>query len=200
MGARVGLFSPAPYLLMHNKSDRLCRTKAGLVIIDIQERLLPAIDGQARVVQNSLRMIQGAVILGLPLFATEQYRKGLGPTVPEIAQAVPGFSPLQKLTFSACGASDFVQQLQAKGVSQVLLCGIETHVCVCQSALDLLDQAFRVFVVADAVASRAPENHHLGLERTRDAGAILVSTEMALFELLGAAGTEEFKQVLSLVK
>jgi nicotinamidase-related amidase len=93
-----------------------------------------------------------------------------------------------------------VKALRAKGVKDVILCGIEAHVCVSQTCLDLLDQGFRVFVVADAVSSRTPENHRLGVERMRDAGAIVVSTEMILFELLERAGTEEFKQVLALVK
>jgi nicotinamidase-related amidase len=185
---------------MDKKSRMLWRTGASLVVVDIQERLLPAICERERVVQNALRLVKGATVLGLPLFATEQYRNGLGPTIPELARAIAGFAPLQKLTFSVCGAAGFIESLKSKNISDVLLCGIETHVCVCQSALELLEQGFHVFVVADAVSSRTPENHRLGLERMRDAGAILVSTEMALFELLRSAGASEFKQVLALVK
>jgi nicotinamidase-related amidase len=120
--------------------------------------------------------------------------------VAEIAKAVDGFAPLEKMAFSACGAKGFVEALAARNSSQVLLCGIETHVCVSQTCLDLLDAGFSVFVAADAVSSRAPENHRLGLERMRDTGAVIVSTEMALFELLEKAGTDEFKQILNLVK
>lgn len=185
---------------MQRNPLRLVRDKAALIVVDIQERLLPAIFERERVAQNSLRLIRGAGVLGLPIIATEQYRKGLGTTMPEIAKAIQGFAPLEKLAFSACGAKGFVEALAARNSSQVLLCGIETHVCVSQTGLDLLDAGFDVFVAADAVSSRTPENHRLGLERMRDAGAVIVSTEMALFELIEKAGTDEFKQILTLVK
>src|SRR5258708_7054454 len=170
---------------MKKKSLRIERAKAGLVVVDIQERLLPAIFEKERLIQNTLHLIRSATILGLPIFATEQYRKGLGATAPEIASAISGFSPLEKVPFSACGAKGFISALKSNKVSHVLLSGMETHVCILQTCLDLLDKGFRVFVVADAVSSRAPENHRLGLQRMRDAGAIIVTTEMALFEMLG---------------
>jgi nicotinamidase-related amidase len=170
------------------------------VVVDIQERLLPAIHEPQRVVQNSLRLIRGANILRLLILATEQYRKGLGPTVPEVASALAEVAPVEKLSFSACGADGLLATLRTKKITDVLLCGIEAHVCVSQTGLDLLDAGFRVFVVADAVSSRTAENHRLGLQRLEKAGAVLVSTEMALFELLERAGTEEFKRILELVK
>ncbi len=176
------------------------RATAGLVVVDIQERLLPSIFEKGRVVQNSVRLIKGAAILGLPVLATEQYRKGLGATVPEIAGAFAAFAPMEKVSFSGCGAEGFVAGLKAKRVSDAILCGIETHVCVSQTCLDLLEEGFRVFVAADAVSSRTPENYRIGIERMKDAGAVIVSTEMVLFELLERAGTEEFKQILPLVK
>jgi nicotinamidase-related amidase len=138
--------------------------------------------------------------LNLPLFASEQYRKGLGATVPEVAGAIPGFAPFEKLAFSACGAAGLLDALRARNITDVLLCGIEAHVCVCQTCLDLLDAGFRVFVVAEAVSSRTAENRQHGLERMRMAGAAIVSTEMVLFELLQRAGTDQFKQILGLVK
>lgn len=179
---------------------RVTRANTGLVMVDIQERLLPAICERERVVQNALRLIKGAGILNLPVLVTEQYRKGIGVTVPEIASAIPDFAPIEKTAFSCLGAPGFVERLRSRGVSEVVLCGIETHVCVCQTTLDLLTAGFRPFVVADAISSRTPANHRLGVERMRDAGAIIVSTEMILFELLERAGTDEFKQVLALVK
>ena len=185
---------------MPRKSLRLLRAKAGLVVVDVQERLLPAIYESQRVVQNTVRLIQGATRLRVPIFATEQYRKGLGPTVPEVAAVIPGFAPMEKLAFSACGASGFTPALKKRKISEAILCGVEAHVCVSQTCLDLLEKAFRVFVVADAVSSRTPENYRFGLDRMRAAGAVIVSTEMALFELLERAGTEEFKQILKLVK
>ena len=185
---------------MSNIPHRIARQKVGLVIVDIQERLLPAIHENQRVIANAARLVKGAAIMGLPILVTEQYRKGLGPTVPEVAGAVPAFAAMEKLTFSSCGAEGFVAALEARGVSDVILCGIEAHVCVMQTCLDLLDKGFRTFVVADAISSRTPENHRIAVERMRDAGAIIMSTEMILFELLGRAGTEEFKQFLPLVR
>jgi nicotinamidase-related amidase len=185
---------------MQKRTHRLTRAAAGVVVVDIQERLLPAMSEPQRVVQNSTRLVKGAAVLGLPVFATEQYRKGLGATAPEIGSAIAGFAPMEKMAFSACGVEGFVAALKAKNVSEVLLCGIEAHICIAQTCLDLLDDGFRVFVVADAISSRTAENCRLGIERMRDAGAIIVSTEMALMELLGAAGTSEFKQVQALIK
>jgi nicotinamidase-related amidase len=186
---------------MHTHPHRLHRATTALVVVDLQERLLPAMFERERVLENSVRLIQGAAALDLPVIATEQYRKGLGGTVPEIAEVLPGgVVRLEKVAFSACGAAGFTPALEAMKVSEVLLCGIETHVCVCQTALDLLEAGCNVFTVADAVSSRSPETHRLGLERMRDAGATIVSTEMALFELLEKAGTEEFKKILPLIK
>jgi nicotinamidase-related amidase len=185
---------------MQQPSLRLTRAKAGLVVVDVQERLLPAIFEQPRVVQNTVRLIQGAAVLQVPIFVTEQYRKGLGSTVPEVAAAIPGFAPMEKLAFSACGAAGFIPALEQKKVSEAILCGIEAHVCVSQTCLDLLEKGFRVFVAADAVSSRTPQNYRSGLDRMRAAGAVIGSTEMVLFELLERAGTDEFKQILNLVK
>lgn len=185
---------------MQTNCRRLSRSRAGLLVVDIQERLLPAISDKDRVVRNARTLIKGACILGIPVFASEQYRKGLGPTVAEIAQAIPRFAPFEKLAFSAFGAPGLAAALKSAKVSDVILCGIEAHVCVTQTCLDLLDAAFGVFVAADATSSRTPDDWRCGVERMRDAGAAILSTEMVLFELLQRAGTEEFKQVLALVK
>jgi nicotinamidase-related amidase len=170
------------------------------LVVDIQEKLLPAIFERERVVAEALRLIRGARVLGLPVFATEQYRKGLGATVPEVAEAIAAFAPLEKLTFSACGRPELLNAFRAHGVADVLICGIEAHVCVCQTALDLRKTEFRPFVIADAISSRTPENWHLGLDRMGQAGVTIASTEMVLFELLERAGTEEFKAILALVR
>ena len=186
--------------MMQSTTRRIVRERAALAVIDIQERLLPVMHEKDRVVRNSVRLIQAAAILNVPVLVTEQYRKGVGVTVPEVAAVIPGFAPVEKLAFSCCGAGGFVQSLRGKGVSDVSLCGIEAHVCVTQTCLDLLDEGFRPFVVTDAISSRTVENHQSGIARMRDAGAVIVSSEMILFELLGRAGTEEFKQILPLVK
>ena len=141
-----------------------------------------------------------APVKPVPVIATEQYRKGLGATVPEVAAAIPDFAPMEKVAFSAHGAADFAAALEKNEISEPILCGMEAHVCVTQTCLDLLAQGFRVFVAADAVSSRTPDNYRYGIDRMRAAGAVIVSTEMVLFELLEQAGTDEFKQVLALVK
>lgn len=185
---------------MSNQYRKINRDQAGLLVVDVQERLLPAMCQPNLVVQNTARLIRGAHVLGLPLAITEQYRKGLGPTLAELAEAIQGFAPIEKLSFSACGAPDLERWLQDRGVRDVLLCGIEAHVCVTQSCLDLLAQGRHVFVIADAISSRSPENVQWGIGRMRDAGASILSTEMALFEMLGHAGTDAFKKIQSLVK
>jgi nicotinamidase-related amidase len=183
-----------------NGPKRITRHKAGLVIVDIQDRLLPLISKREHLVQNAVRLVKGAAILRLPVFVTEQYRKGVGTTATEIASAISDFAPMEKKAFSCFGAPGFAEALRARGVHDVILCGIEAHVCVLQTCFDLLENGFHPFVVADAISSRTAENHRLGIERMRDAGGIIVSTEMILFELVERAGTDEFKQVLSLVK
>ncbi len=169
-------------------------------MVDIQERLVPAIVDRERMVAEAVRLVRGARALGVPVFATEQNRKGIGATVSEVAEAIPAFAPFDKLTFSACGVPEFVGALRAGAIRDVLLCGIETHVCVCQTALDLIGLGFRPFVVADAVSSRTAENRRLGIDRMRQAGVTIVSTEMALFELLERAGTDDFRSILRLVR
>jgi nicotinamidase-related amidase len=179
---------------------RLHRDRTGLLVVDIQEKLWPAVFEKERVLQNAVRLAKGAALFGRPVFVTEQYRKGLGPTVAELAAAIPGFAPVEKLAFSAGCVPAVLEALRAARLTGLLVCGLEAHVCVCQTCLDLLEHGFQTFVAADAVSSRTAENWRLGLERVREAGATLVSTEMALFEWLGRAGTDEFRQVLSLVK
>jgi nicotinamidase-related amidase len=191
------------------KLPRLTRSTTGLLMVDVQEKLLPAMFESQRVVQNCERLVKGSAILGVPIFVTEQYRKGLGPTVPQLASAINGFAPMEKMAFSACGSANLLPGLKSKNVSDVLLCGIETHVCVSQTCphvcvsqtcLDLLDHGFRVFVAADATSSRTTQNHEIGIERMRSSGTVMVSTEMALLELLESAGNPEFKSILGLIK
>lgn len=176
------------------------REMSCLLVVDVQENLMRAIWEPERVVENCRRLVAGARILGLPLLATTQYARGLGPTVPALAEALGDTEALDKTTFSCCRAAGFCERLRALGRDTVVLCGVETHVCVNQTAHDLIDAGYRVHVVQDAVSSRTPANWQAGLAKMRDAGAILTTTEMLLFELLGAAGTPEFKAVQALVK
>ena len=185
---------------MRYPPQRINRARAGLVIVDMQEHLLPVMAEPERVVQNVVRLARAATLLSLPVFSTEQYRKGLGPTVLEVAEAIPGFAPIEKLSFSVCGAPGFTAGLEYHRISDIILCGVEAHVCVLQSCLDLLEQKLHVFAVADATSSRTLENHQHGLARMRETGAVIVSMEMIVFELLQRAGTDEFRKILPLVK
>jgi isochorismate hydrolase len=179
---------------------RIKRAQAVLLVVDIQEKLLPAMYEPVRVLQNAVRLAKGAQILGVPVWVTEQYRKGLGPTVPELASAISGFAPLEKMAFSALGAEGLRSRFRDLDIQQAIICGIESHVCVTQTCLDLLEACVQPFIVVDGVSSRSSEDCRVGLDRMRHAGAVMVSTEMVLFELLERAGTPEFKQVLPLVK
>ena len=170
----------------------------GLLVVDVQEKLVPAITGRDRMVWNVRRLIDGATILGLPVAGTEQYPKGLGSTVADLAERL-GEVP-SKLTFSCTSCQGVFQGLRDRGVSKLLVCGMETHVCVQQTVLDLLAEGWRVYVAADAVGSRFAIDHGTALGRMDSSGATLTTTEAALFEWCQIAGTPEFKQISRLVR
>jgi nicotinamidase-related amidase len=169
-----------------------------LLVVDVQEKLVGAIAGHARVVWNVRRLIDGARLLGLPVAASEQYPRGLGPTVPELAERL-GPVP-SKLTFSCRGCPQLFADLRARGVCKLLVCGIEAHVCVQQTVLDLLADGWRVYLAVDATGSRFEIDYRTSLARMDSAGATLTTTEAALFEWCDAAGTPEFKQISRLVR
>ena len=174
------------------------REDTSLLVVDMQAKLLPLIVGHERLVWNVRRLIDGAKILGVPLAATEQYPKGLGPTTPELAASL-GTIPA-KLAFSAAECAEIFTTWRDKGIWKILVCGIETHVCVGQTVHDLLGEGFRVFVAADAVGARGLVDHEIALRRMDSSGATLTTTEAALFEWCERAGTPEFKQVSALVR
>lgn len=178
----------------------LKRDKSLLVIVDIQERLAVAMTEKERVVVNTLHLIESARLLGLPLLITEQYPKGLGPTLPEVRNAVQTYAPIEKITFSCCGEKFFMEAVQETEKKQIILIGMETHVCVLQTCIDLLQADYDVHVVADAVCSRTDANYRTALEYMRDAGAVITCTETVLFQLLVKAGTEEFKAISKRIK
>jgi isochorismate hydrolase len=152
------------------------------------------------VLANVSRLAKAAGALALPIWVTEQYPKGLGTTVTELGVLLERWPAREKLAFSVCGAAGLMTEMSAKTVDDVVLCGVEAHVCVAQSCLDMLDAGKRVFVVADAVGSRTPANRDAGIDRMRSSGAVIVSTEMVMFELLETAAAPEFKEVQRLVK
>lgn len=178
----------------------LDRTTCALVIVDIQERLVPAMGHKDTVISNCLHLIEAAKLMNIPILLTEQYPKGLGATIPEIRDALSSYAPVVKTTFSCCGESAFETEMQKTGRKTILLTGMETHVCVLQTALDLMNNGFSVHLVKDAVCSRTKANWQTGVEFMRDAGAVISCTETVLFQLLKAAGTEEFKVIAKRIK
>lgn len=185
---------------MNRHPNILQKDNTALLVIDIQERILPVILEHERVVENTLKLINGFKILSLPVYFTEQYPKGLGPTEPGIRIALGESEAINKMTFSCIGAPGLFDQLKKKEIEQVVVCGIESHVCVMQTALDLLANDFRVHVAADAVSSRRKFDYDIALRRMQNNGAEITLTESVLFELLNVCGTDEFKAVSKLVK
>jgi nicotinamidase-related amidase len=172
-----------------------------LAVIDIQEKLLPRIRDKERVLSNSQLLIRLANVLGLPVVVSTQYAKGLGPTVPSILSLLPDARPVDKLEFGCFGNGEFCSAISLlAGRNTLLLCGIEAHICVMQTALGALSQGLQVHVAADAVGSRTELNWKLGLDRMRDAGCVLSSAEMMLYELLGKSGSPAFKEMLQYIK
>jgi nicotinamidase-related amidase len=177
-------------------TSKLQPDRTTLVVVDVQEGFRRAIPDFERVAKATATLIQGAEAIGIPIVVSEQYPKGLGETAAEVAEHLPeGAEPLEKVVFSAADAEGF----DLGGRDQVLVCGIETHVCVSQTVIDLLDAGTEVQVAEDAVGSRTEENKRVGLHKMERAGAGLTSVETALFELLGRAGTDEFKAIQKLI-
>jgi len=184
---------------MATLQQKLDRSTACVLVVDVQERLAPVMWNFAFVEKYCRAMILAARDLGMPVLATEQYPKGLGSTVASIREALPG-PPIVKMHFS-CGADPaFTQALAATGRKQVIVVGIETHVCVFQTVRDLLGRGYEVYVCADAVTSRFEEHRRVALEQLRGLGAVVTSAETAIFDLLHVCGTPEFKRVSALVR
>lgn len=177
----------------------LIKETTALLIIDIQERILNVINENERVVENSLKLIKGFKAMGLPIYFTEQYPKGLGPTEENIAKELNG-NAIQKMTFSCSGAGDLFKELIEEDIKQVVVCGIEGHVCVQQTVLDLLQNGFQVNLAADAVSSRKKIDYEISLKRMAQHGAEITTSEAVLFELLEVCGTDVFKAVSKIVK
>ncbi|HLH06042.1 MAG TPA: hydrolase [Terriglobales bacterium] len=176
--------------------------ECALLVIDIQEKLLPAIFNKETLVRNAQLLIRLAEILQLPVLLSTQYVKGLGPTVPEIASLLPGVRAVDKLEFGCFGNDDYCAATKSLSGSRntLLLCGMETHICVLQTTLGALNRGYLVHVAADAVGSRTEANWKIGLRRMEQAGAVISSTEMMIYELLQASGTAAFKQMLPYLK
>jgi len=171
-----------------------------LVVIDIQGKLASLMYQKEKFFENVVKMIKGAQVLGIPIIWNEQLPDKLGATIPEIKDVLGDLAPMPKSTFSCCGNPAFVQKLMELDRDSVFLTGMETHVCVYQTTFDLIELDYDVFLVADAVSSRTPENKQIGIEAMKDYGAEITSVEMALFEMLEVAEGDMFKRIIEIVK
>ncbi len=173
---------------------------AVLLIVDIQERLAVVMKERERVVRNNLHLIELAKMINLPFVVTEQYPKGLGRTVSELHAALPPYQPVEKTSFDCCGQPAFLAEIRKLNRKKIIVTGMETHICVLQTAIGLLQEGFFPHMVQDAICSRTEENWRTALEYMRDAGAVITCTETVLFQLLKVAGTEEFKKISQRIK
>ena len=183
------------------KVARLEADRAALLVVDIQEAFRGVIPGGDEIISRTQILAHAATLLGLPIIVSEQYPKGLGHTVPELAERLPEATPvIEKTRFSACGVEGFEEAYDASRCETWVVCGIEAHVCVNQTVHDLLSRGASVHVAADAVSSRTVANRDAGLAKAAQAGAHVTSAEMVLFEMLGQAGGPEFKAISALVR
>ncbi|MBU0726778.1 MAG: isochorismatase family protein [Alphaproteobacteria bacterium] len=176
------------------------RENSCLILVDAQERLLPALEGADRMLAASRLLLVAAARLGVPVLATEQYPKGLGRTVPALAGLLPAGAVIEKLSFNALAEPEMQARVKALNRPTAIVAGAETHVCVLQTAFGLQAAGYRVVIAADAVASRAGQDYALGLARMREACIVVATSEMVAFEWLGRAGTAEFRDIIPLIK
>ncbi len=183
------------------KSHRIEKDDCAVLVVDIQERLLPAIHEGSRMSAQSVRLIQGARVIGVPILWTEQYKKGLGDTTPEIKSAIgDAATPLEKMAFGCLDDENVKKQFSDLKRGTLVLCGIEAHVCVLQTAMRALDEGIRVVLAEDAVSSRKPTDCAAGIARMYHEGVVPATVEMLLMEWMKIAGTETFKKILPIIK
>ena len=179
---------------------RISRDQTTAVIIDIQERLYPHIHKHVELERNTGILIRGLQILQIPILVTEQYRKGLGPTIPSIMETFENFEALEKISFSCCDESRFLRALNLQNKKYVIIAGIESHVCVLQTVMDLIDNGYYPVLVEDCVSSRKENDKAIAVQRMRQEGAIITTYESLLLELCRVAGNETFKKISGLIK
>ena len=170
------------------------------LVVDIQERLFPVMHERDELLNRVLILLEGLKLLEIPVLLSEQYPRGLGPTLQNVLDVLEPNKTVEKISFSCCGEPDFLSQLNQRDRKQVIICGIEAHVCVLQTVIDLVDMGFTPVVVADCISSRNPDDKKVAVERMRSEGAVITTSESLLFELTRVAGTPQFKQISRLVK
>lgn len=179
---------------------RIERTQSAGLVIDIQEKLYPHMDQREELLRRTTILLEGLNVLNIPLVITEQYPKGLGPTLQPLSRLLKDEQVHEKISFSCCGEPAVMDQIHALDRDTIVVCGIEAHVCVLQTVVDLLERGYKPVVVEDCISSRNPADLRVAVERMRSEGAIISTSESILFELARVAGTEQFKAISRLVK
>lgn len=180
--------------------ELLSKEGTALVIIDIQEKLFPHMAEKDRIARNVAKLVKFAKIMKIPIVLTEQYPKGLGHTIPEVRRLIPNIRPIEKVDFNCLGSEEFKACLGRLDAKTLIIAGIESHICVTQTAIDGLSKGYEVYVVSDAVSSRSLADKAIAIERMRQSGVTIVSTEMLIYEVLRKADTAEFREALKLVR
>ena len=172
----------------------------GLALIDVQIKLMAVMSRRHRIVENIVKLIHLSRLFSLPVIVTEQFSRMMGSTLPQIKEALQTYDPIEKMDFNCCAVEYFNSRLESTGLETIILTGVETHICIFQTCLNLLERGYAVQVPQDAVDSRTDENWHVGLELMKGAGAVITSTETIIFQILKRAGTKEFKEMLKIIK
>ncbi|MDO4485409.1 MAG: hydrolase [Bacillota bacterium] len=178
----------------------ISRDNTAFVVIDFQEKLMPAMSGKEQLEDKTVRLIKGMNVLGVPSIVTQQYTKGIGPTIPPVAEALGDFEPIDKTTFSCMKNEEFLERFRALGRKNVVVCGIEAHICVQQTVLQLMEEGYNVYVPTDCISSRSAEDKMWSISRMGEAGAVITSYEAILYEILGGSREDGFKQISAIVK
>jgi nicotinamidase-related amidase len=178
----------------------LRRESTALLFVDVQERLHREVARKEAVASAAVKLAEAAKILGVPVILAEHAAKNFGATIEPLRAALAGYAPLHKMSFSCFGSDEFRAKLAALGKTQILAAGLETHICLCQTVLDAIDAGYQTHVARDASSARTEESHAAGLEKMAGAGAIPATAESAIYELLGKAGTDEFRAILPIIK
>ena len=181
------------------KTGLINKETTALLVIDVQEKLMPVVQDAEQIFANVNRLIKGVTTINVPIVITEQYPKGLGNTCAEV-EIAEGIQPIEKICFSWIQSANVLEELKARNITSLIVCGVESHICVLKTTLEALEKNIEVHVVADAVSSRTTANKQLALERMRQSGAFIVSTEIILFQLIDEAGTDAFKTISRLIK
>jgi len=185
---------------MKRSNHLINKNDASLVVVDVQEKLFPYVKNKEEIKSRIIKLIKTAKLFSIPTLISEHYPKGLGRTIEEIKKEVEGIPKIDKVTFSCGGSKAFVEKINSFGRKKIILCGIETHICVAQTAFDLLENGYEIFVVVDAISSRNDIDHDTGIKRMSKAGVIITTSEAVMYELMEEAGTPLFKEFLKLVK